>query len=167
MQDYTISKKGKANAVDRTIYTVPSGRICVLVDWFVNNTTGKEIKDCAVIIGRQSSLPGKTMPIDTKYFESNRHIELVEGDTIIVRGKDLTYFFSGIEQDAYPGATGQTYPAITQEDLESFRSQYTVLEARVLVLSGTKQTEDDYIIRGFRSHGDSMMKDLTRFENKT
>lgn len=105
--------------------------------WFVNNATGSEIHNCSVTIGGHDVLPGNVMPIDTKYFESGRHIELLEGDTITVKGLNLTYFFGGIEQDAYPDAVGQSYPAITQQDLDYFRDQYSELEG--IVLEGVVQ----------------------------
>lgn len=134
MNDSVISKKGKANSLEHIVYTVPVGRICILVDWFVNNTTGSDIYDCSVTIGGHDVLPGNVMSIDTKYFESGRHIELLEGDKITVKGSNLTYFFSGIEQDAYPDAVGQSYPAITQQDLDYFRNQYSDLENIILGL---------------------------------
>lgn len=144
MQDFVISKKGKSDAIERTIYTVPAGRICVLVDWFVNNTTSDEIQNCSVVIGEQSCLPGTVMAINTKYFESNRHIELLEGDSIVVKGKDLTYFFSGIEQDAYPDSTPASYPSINQSDLEAFRSQYSALETKILELFNNGASDDSF-----------------------
>lgn len=101
--DVIISKKGVLSSDSATtIYTVPSGRIMILVDWFLNNNTGTNISNADVSIGGVPMFPGKTMPAYSKYFESKRHIELVAGDTITVKGKGVAYYFSGIEQDESP-----------------------------------------------------------------
>lgn len=99
-QDQIISLKGYCTDSTATLYTVPLGRTCIIVDWFVNNTSD-ENAEVSVTMGEVNMIPGKIATPGSKYVENGCNIQLTGGDSIKIASSssEVCYFFSGIEQD--------------------------------------------------------------------
>lgn len=101
--DSVVSLKGTLNATNEiTLYTVPSGRVLVITDWFVNNTSGTSVP-LSVKFGGVPQLSSEYAPRNAKYIESDLSLMLVAGDEIKIKSGTsgaISYCISAIEQDA-------------------------------------------------------------------
>lgn len=98
--DSIISIKGKTTLQNQVLYTVPLGRTCIILDWFINNNTD-DFVTVKVTMGGVGMIPGTLATPHSKYSEVHCSINLLPGDTIEIQSSstELEYFFSGVEQD--------------------------------------------------------------------